>query len=691
LILKTNLGLKKKIILSNLVKEYWNIISRCKINKHYKQMREELKKLVEFSRYIGKDKDFVVSGGGNTSFKDNSHLWVKASGSKLAGIDKEGFVQLERSKLQDILNKTYPLDSIEKEIEVKKDLFRCAVYPEKRQHPSVETLLHEVMEQKYVVHLHPTVINGLLCAKESEKKVKELFGDEVLYLKYTDPGFASAKAVEQALRDFHSKMGNAPKAILLENHGVFVGGNDLDTVQSIYKEMADKLKSIINTLASDEKLDIDPKIAEIVPAVRMLLSDKELIKVASTRNSRIISRYYGSESDFRKVAIPFVPDTIIHCQSKFLYIQETGSAENILNSIKSQLERYQKEYHLSPKIILVKNLGCIALANNHGEASEILDVFEDQVKIGYYTEYFGGPRPMGMDQINFVSEIEKAKSKPPVDRANIVQDKIMVVTGGAQGFGAGIAEELFRKGANIIVADINDTTGPGFVEKLNHYSHNNRALFVKTDVSKAESVQHLIEETVKEFGGLDAFISNAGILRAGSLDEMTPETFDLMTKINYQAYFLCAKFASKIMKLQNEHKPDHFMDIIQINSKSGLKGSNKNFAYAGGKFGGVGLTQSFALELMPYKIKVNSICPGNFFDGPLWADPRNGLFVQYLNAGKVPGAKTIEDVKKFYEDQVPAKRGCNSEDVMKAIYYVIDQEYETGQAIPVTGGQIMLN
>ena len=94
---------------------------------------------------------------------------------------------------------------------------------------------------------------------------------------------------------------------------------------------------------------------------------------------------------------------------------------------------------------------------------------------------------------------------------------------------------------------------------------------------------------------------------------------------------------------------------------------------------------------MPFHIKVNAICPGNFFEGPLWSDPENGLFVQYLKAGKVPGAKTVQDVKEYYEQQVPAGRGCQVEDVVKAIMYAVDQEYETGQAIPVTGGQVMLH
>ena len=187
------------------------------------------------------------------------------------------------------------------------------------------------------------------------------------------------------------------------------------------------------------------------------------------------------------------------------------------------------------------------------------------------------------------------------------------------------------------------------------------------------------------------FVGNAGVLRAGGLEEMTPENFEFVTKINYNAYFYCAQAASRVMKLQNKYAENNFGDIIQINSKSGLRGSKANFAYAGGKFGGVGLTQSFALELAPFRIKVNAVCPGNFYEGPLWSNPENGLFLQYLHAGKVPGAKTVEDVRAFYMAQVPMRKGTGPEDVTKAVLYLIEQTCETGQALPVTGGQVMLS
>ena len=264
--------------------------------------------------------------------------------------------------------------------------------------------------------------------------------------------------------------------------------------------------------------------------------------------------------------------------------------------------------------------------------------------------------------------------------------KIAIVTGGAQGFGLGIAEELYREGASVVLADINEELAKASAKALGE-----RAVGIKVDVGSAESVEELVIRTVEELGGIDIFIANAGIVKAGSLEELTPQQFDLVTKVNYTGYYYCVKYASEIMKAQHEAAPDAWYDIVQINSKSGLTGSKNNFAYAGGKFGGIGLTQSFALELVEYQIKINSICPGNFYDGPLWSDPERGLFVQYLKAGKVSGAKTVEDVKNFYLSKSPIRRGCTPKDVAKAVFYCVEQTYETGQAIPVTGGQTMLN
>lgn len=263
-------------------------------------------------------------------------------------------------------------------------------------------------------------------------------------------------------------------------------------------------------------------------------------------------------------------------------------------------------------------------------------------------------------------------------------NRICVVTGGAQGFGAGIAESLAREGAVVVIADLNEEKGAELARSLG------RAFFHRLDVTRPESWEALADFLLARFGGFDALVSNAGILKAGPVEELSLENFRLVTEVNYTAYFLGVKTLAPLLKAQGRAGKG-FTDIIQINSKSGLEGSNKNSAYAGGKFGGIGLTQSFALELVGDRIKVNAVCPGNFFEGPLWSDPEKGLFVQYLRAGKVPGAKTVDDVKRFYEDKVPMRRGCRVEDVMRAILYLLEQEYETGQAVPVTGGQVMLN
>ncbi|WP_320129486.1 SDR family NAD(P)-dependent oxidoreductase [uncultured Sphaerochaeta sp.] len=280
---------------------------------------------------------------------------------------------------------------------------------------------------------------------------------------------------------------------------------------------------------------------------------------------------------------------------------------------------------------------------------------------------------------------------PSRSRSDVVRDKIALVTGGAQGFGEGIVRSLSELGSFVYIADMNVQGAKQLADSLNYEACITVAKALEVNVTDEDSVKAMLEEVSQETGGLDLFVSNAGVLRAGSVKTLSLKDFQFVTSVDYTGFFICSKFAANLLALQNIPSKQYFTDLIAISSKSGLQGSNKNGAYAGAKFGTLGLTQSFALELVEDNIKVNAVCPGNFLDGPLWSDPDRGLFVQYLAAGKVPGAKTVEDVRRFYESKVPMNRGCRTEDVIRAICYIVEQKYETGQAIPVTGGQVMLN
>ena len=347
----------------------------------------------------------------------------------------------------------------------------------------------------------------------------------------------------------------------------------------------------------------------------------------------------------------------------------TGTVDH--QRITEQFSAYSAEYGIFPSIVALGDSGFFALGSSYDEATETERTFavDGVAKDGYKI-------------------FETAQRE---NRNDVVKGKISVVTGAARGFGEIISRHLAGAGAFVVLTDIDCEGIKGLANELNQKEGKTVSLAIPSNVGEEKSVRGLIHSVVDQLGGLDLFINNAGVNRAGSVAELSLEDFEFVALVNYTGYFLCVKYASRVFALQNTPGGGYFSDIIQINSKSGLVGSNKNGAYAGSKFGGIGLTQSFALELIKNNTKVNAICPGNFLDGPLWSDPKNGLFVQYLNAGKVPGAKNVGDIRRHYEAQVPMGRGCTGEDVVKAIFYIVDQRYETGQALPVSGGQIMLS
>lgn len=253
-----------------------------------------------------------------------------------------------------------------------------------------------------------------------------------------------------------------------------------------------------------------------------------------------------------------------------------------------------------------------------------------------------------------------------------LEDQVAIVTGGAQGLGEALAIRLSQEGAKVVVADINIESAQKVAERLSD------SLALKVDVTNYEDCKNMADIVLQKYGKIDLLVSNAAILIAKAIDEFTSEEWKKVIDVNLVGYFNCAKAVAPIMMKQQKG------NIIQINSKSGKKGSFKNSAYAASKFGGIGLTQSLALELAPYKVRVNAICPGNLLDSPLWV---NSLYEQYARNQGI----TKEQVREKYLNQVPLKRGCTYEDVANVLVFLASDEasYMTGQAINVTGGQEM--
>jgi len=252
--------------------------------------------------------------------------------------------------------------------------------------------------------------------------------------------------------------------------------------------------------------------------------------------------------------------------------------------------------------------------------------------------------------------------------------RLALVTGAAQGLGEALARRLAAEGASVALADLNGERADAVAASLRREGCTAQGF--AADVSDEDSVSRLFSEVSDFLGGVDLLVANAGVLRAHDIQEFPLADWRLVLDVNLTGYFLCAREAARIMA------PQRRGGIIQINSKSGKKGSFRNSAYAASKFGGIGLTQSLALDLAPFGVRVNAICPGNLLDGTLWQE---SLYEQYARKWNL----TLDEVRAKYEQQVPLGRGCTYEDVANVMVFLAGDEssYMTGQAINVTGGQ----
>jgi len=357
----------------------------------------EIKDLIEISQFYGKNKEYVIAGGGNTSFKNTENLWIKASGISLADINEDGFVCISREKLKVISERTYSNNSTEREAQVKDDL-TAAVTSTNGRRPSVETSMHDVIGYPFVIHTHPTVVNSLLCSKNARELSYKLLGNEILFIEYTDPGYVLFKKVSDEIKKFHNTYGFDPKIILLENHGIFVSAGSIAEIKEIYRGIEIRLLDYFGRqLPSDQ-------VNEIV------INRLDLIKNAYSTQGKIVMKCYISplieeflknRESFIPVQTAFTPDHIVYCKSRYMFLDAITS-----DGIEMELSDFNSKYGFYPKIIAVKGKGLIIIGDSDKTTGIILELIENMMKIDWLTQTLGGSKPMTDTQIAFIENWE---------------------------------------------------------------------------------------------------------------------------------------------------------------------------------------------------------------------------------------------------------------------------------------------
>ncbi|SUG51288.1 sorbitol-6-phosphate 2-dehydrogenase [Salmonella enterica subsp. arizonae] len=257
-------------------------------------------------------------------------------------------------------------------------------------------------------------------------------------------------------------------------------------------------------------------------------------------------------------------------------------------------------------------------------------------------------------------------------------NQVAVVIGGGQTLGAFLCRGLAEEGYRVAVVDIQSDKAANVAREINADFGEGMAYGFGADATSEQSVLALSRGIDEIFGRVDLLVYSAGIAKAAFISDFQLGDFDRSLQVNLVGYFLCAREFSRLMIRDGIQGR-----IIQINSKSGKVGSKHNSGYSAAKFGGVGLTQSLALDLAEYGITVHSLMLGNLLKSPMF----QSLLPQY--ATKL-GIKP-DEVEQYYIDKVPLKRGCDYQDVLNMLLFYASPKasYCTGQSINVTGGQVM--
>ncbi len=367
--------------------------------KFYKGDNMLIDELVEFSNCYGSNPSLVLAGGGNTSAKENGRMWVKGSGTALATITAHGFVEMDLEKLNSIFSNSYPDSDAEREAAVLDDLMAARVPGEERR-PSVETTLHGLFPHRFVLHLHPSKINGVTCSKGGEAAAKKVIDRDFIWIEQCRPGYILAKLCRDKLAEYKANVGMDCDMLLLENHGIFIAA---DTVAELGKKLDFVLGSIDSALEESPSFDKTPTCdGEAKKALLCAFPEGMIIKEVP---HGISESFVADSTAAWELLRPFTPDHIVYCKAYPLWLESLDGANG-------EVELYRKKHGFLPRVILLKGKGVFCVGDSEKQAATAELLFEDAADIAVYARSFGGASHMTEELTDFITnwEVEAYRS-----------------------------------------------------------------------------------------------------------------------------------------------------------------------------------------------------------------------------------------------------------------------------------------
>ncbi|MHB0997751.1 MAG: SDR family oxidoreductase [Armatimonadota bacterium] len=649
---------------------------------------QALQDFIRLSRAVGSDPLLVQGGGGNTSVKtaDGKYMYIKASGTALKDASEDkGWRRMRIDQILTVLNdeSLADLEPAEREANVVARLnLACSDGLGSASRPSVESHLHAVLNSS-VVHLHPQAVGAYVCAKNGKAELDKLFKNEKyppLWVPYVDPGYTLGAKVVKLVGQYQSKYGVIPQLIFLEKHGLFVSANTPDEAIDLVMRVIDTCNSNLPEIAA---IPYEEPIEEDIANAKLAVRRAILITIGSYVNvehflDNDIAAFMAREDASDLLAYPgLTPDELVYASGPPLWMEAADSGP-IIHKLKQQISKGEKH----AVSFLVNGLG-LFVAGNNSTVPVVRDIAKMTMAVRSYAVNFGGVNPLNNRQRDFITnwEAESFRQKLVSSSDGEIKGQIALVTGAGSGLGKGIATGLVKAGASVVFADIDLAAAEETVKAVIAEIPGAQAIALKCDVTSEESVENGFKSVLGRWGGLDILVNAAGIAPAYPLVDLPLDKWQMTLNINLTGYFLMARSAARIMIKQGTGG-----NIINLSSKSGLDASKSNTPYNATKAAEIHMARGWALELGYHGIKVNSIAPGNVFEGSkIW----NPEYIQEC-ANKY-GIKP-EEVIPFYIDKTALKREIKGQDIANSVVFLCSDKAcaITGQTLVIDSGQVFV-